>query len=101
MSPEATVLCLNAVMLAIAYPGIYPSLREKTLSAMLRSDIALTLLQLLTVGALYYGSGIGFSLIFFDVNWFAFALITFMVMEAPLFLWFCNKHDIDLSGGRS
>jgi hypothetical protein len=28
-------------------------------------------------------------------NWFAFSIITLMLMELPLFAWFARKHDLD------
>lgn len=99
MTPELKILILNAAVLAVAYLGIYPTMREKTLNAMLRNDLALTLLVLLTAGALFAGTGTRFSLILFDTNWFGFALLTSAAMELPLFFWFCKKHDIDLTGG--
>ena len=37
--------------------------------------------------------------ILLDTNWFGFTLLTSMAMELPLFLWFCKKHDIDMTGG--
>ena len=67
---------------------------------MLRNDLVLTLLVLITAGALFAGSGTRFSLILFDTNWFGFTLLSSMAMEMPLFLWFCKKHDIDLTGGQ-
>ena len=99
MTPELKILILNAAVLAVAYLGIYPSMREKTLGAMLRNDLALTLLLLITAGALFAGTGTRFSLILLDTNWFGFTLLTSMAMELPLFLWFCKKHDIDMTGG--
>ena len=67
---------------------------------MLRNDLVLTLLVLITAGALFAGSGTRISLILFDTNWFGFTLLSSMAMELPLFLWFCKKHDIDLTGGQ-
>ena len=67
---------------------------------MLRNDLVLTLLVLITAGALFAGSGTRFSLILFDTNWFGFTLLSSMAMELPLFLWFCKKHYIDLTGGQ-
>ncbi|MBA4492169.1 hypothetical protein [Paracoccus sp. S1E-3] len=99
ISAEAKVLILNAVVLGVAYLGIYPTMREKTLKAMLRNDLALTLLLIVTAGALFAGSGTRFGLIVTDTNWFAFTLLTSAAMELPLFLWFCRKHDIDMTGG--
>ena len=98
--PEAQVLILNAAVLGVAYFGIYPSMRQKTLGAMMRNDVILSLLVLGTAGALFAGTGTRFSMVFFDTNWAVFTLVTSALIEVPLFLRFCRKHDIDLTGGQ-
>ena len=99
MTPEAKILILNVAVLAVAYLGMYPAMRGKTLPGRPRNALALTLLVLITAGALFAGTGTRFSLILLDTNWFGFTLLTSMAMELPLFLWFCKKHDIDMTGG--
>ena len=98
MTPEVKILILNAAVLAVAYAGIYPSLREKTLRRMMQCDVVLTIAVMVAAGALFAGSGIRFGLILFDANWFFFTLLTLMAMEAPLFLWFCKRHGIEIGG---
>jgi hypothetical protein len=90
--PELQVVIINAVALGVAYLGIYPALREKTLHRVLVADAVVTLVALGTAGALFFGSGTAFAWVF---NWFWFSLITFMIMEWPLFLRFCRQHGID------
>ncbi|MFV0293113.1 MAG: hypothetical protein ACK5II_07830 [Paracoccus sp. (in: a-proteobacteria)] len=98
MSPEAQILIINATILAIAYIGIYPSQNIRHIVQMIPTDLVLASLSLIMAGALFAGSGIRFSLILFETGWFLFALITMMLMEVPLFLWFCHKNDIDMNG---
>ena len=96
MSPELQVLAINAVALAGAYGVFYPGLKRKTLAALAMGDIALSLLVLGTVGALYWGSGVGFTLLIIEVNWLVFTLVTGALMELPLFEWFRRRHGIGL-----
>ena len=98
MSPELKLLIVNAVIVLIAYLGIYPSMRQITLTRMMVSDLVLTVLALAVAGALFWDSGTRFSLLFFSTNWAIFSFLTLAVMEIPLFIWFCRKHGIDLSG---
>ena len=95
-SPELQLLIINAVIATIAYGGIYPSLRRKTLNTVMAADTVVSVVALATAGALYWGSGVEFSLILFDVNWFVFSLFTLMAMEIPLFLYFARKHNIEI-----
>ncbi len=95
--PEFQILLLNAVILGVAYLGIYPTLQEKTLNKIMMIDLVLTGLALLVAGGWFLGTGVGFSLLLVDANWFVFTLVTLMIMEVPVFLWFAKKHGISLS----
>lgn len=98
MTPELQLLVLNATIVLIAYLGIYPSMRHITLARMMAADTVLTALALGVAAALFWDSGTRFSLLLFSTNWAVFAFLTLLVMEIPLFIWFCRRHDIDLSG---
>ena len=97
VAPELQILILNAVILGVAYLGIYPSLREKTLNKIMMINLVLTALALLVAGGWFMGTGTGFSLILFQTNWWIFTLVTLFVMEVPVFLWFAKKHGIPLT----
>lgn len=99
LAPEAKILILNAACLAVAWFGIFPSLRDKTLMALARADALIFAAVLVAVAALFAGRGTGFSLILFETNWFTFWIVTYLAMELPLMLWFCKRHGIDLRGG--
>jgi hypothetical protein len=95
LAPELKILILNAAALAVAYLGIYPSMARITLRRLLRQDVVLSVVLLLVAGVMFAGSGTRFSLVVFDTPWWVFTLLTGMVMEWPLFLWFCRRHGID------
>jgi predicted membrane-bound spermidine synthase len=95
-SPEAQILILNGVILGVAYLGIYPSLREKTLNRVMAIDLVLSIIAITVAGALFWGSAISFTLLFLKVNWAVFTVVTLMLMEAPLFLRFAKQHGIKL-----
>ncbi|MFG5382413.1 hypothetical protein [Yoonia sp. R2-816] len=95
-APEAQILILNGVILAVAYLGIYPSLEEKTLNRIMTIDVVLSALALTVAGALFWGTGTRFNMLFFHSNWAVFTIITLFVMEVPIFLNFARKHGINL-----
>lgn len=99
MSPELKILTLNAVIMGIAYLGIYPARKITHVRQMIPTDLALTLLSLIAAGGLFAGSGTRFSLILFETNWAVFAVLTLAAMEIPLFIRFCRRNGIDMSGG--
>ena len=95
-SPEAQILILNGVILGMAYLGIYPSLHKKTLNRIMVIDMILSVIAVGVAGALFWGTGTDFTLLFFEVNWFVFSIVTLFVMETPLFLNFAKRHGISL-----
>ena len=94
IAPEIQVLVINAVALALAYRAILPGLVTRGMGFLALADGAVALAAGVTVGALFWGSGTGFSLILFELNWFGFWLISYMLMELPLFHRFCKNHGI-------
>ena len=99
LPPELQILTINATILAVAYAGIYPTLRPVTLSKVTGIDLVLTVLSVGVAGALFWGRGVGFSLLVLEVNWAVFAILTMMAMEFPLARWFLRKHGLWPGGG--
>lgn len=95
LPPEAQILIINAAILLVAYLGIYPTMRPLTAVRIMRADLAVSGLALGLAGALFWGTGARFSLVFVTVNWFWFSLITMLAIEMPLFAWFARRHGID------
>jgi hypothetical protein len=94
MSPEATILIINAVLMAYAYLWAYPALPEKTWRAVMVRDTAISFAALGLAGVLFWGTGLRFSMIVFETNWFVFSILTLFAMETPLFLWFARKYGM-------
>jgi hypothetical protein len=96
-APQTQILILNAAILAVAYLGIFPSLRDKTLARIMTVDLVVSVLAVGVAGALFWGRGLSFDLLF-STNWAVFSIVTLMIMEAPLFYLFAKKHGISLTG---
>lgn len=95
MSPELKLLTINAVFLGYAYLWVYPRLSELTGLKIMWRDAVITAAALMVGALLFAGTGIPFSLSIFETNWFVFQLITFAIIETPLFLWFAWRHDLE------
>jgi len=98
VSPETQLLILVGLILAVAYLGIFPTLEDKSLNKIMVIDIGLTILALIVAGAWFWGSGVSFTLLFVETNWFIFTLLSYALIEVPLFLAFAKKHGIRLDG---
>ena len=95
LPPEAQLLIINAAILAVAYLGIYPSIRNLTTGRLMAADLVLTGLLLVVAGALFWGTGVEFSMLLFSTNWFVFALLTMFLMELPLGWWFARRRGLN------
>ncbi|HEV8033246.1 hypothetical protein [Yoonia sp.] len=98
LAPEAQILILIGIILAVAYLGIFPSLEEKTINKLMGIDLALNVLALIVAGAWFWGTGVTFTLVFYETNWVIFTIVCFALLEIPLFLNFAKKHGIRLDG---
>ena len=98
VSPEAQILILVGLILAVAYLGIFPTLEEKTLNKLMGIDFALNILALIIAGAWFWGTGVQFTLVYFETNWVIFTIVTYALIEIPLFLNFAKAHGIRLDG---
>lgn len=98
VTPEVQILILNGLILAVAYLGIFPTLEQKTLNRMMAIDFVLTAVALAVAGAWFWGTGVTFTLLLFETNWFMFTLVCFALLEIPLFLRFAKAHGIRLDG---
>ncbi|SIT79127.1 hypothetical protein SAMN05421665_0887 [Yoonia rosea] len=98
LAPEAQILILIGIILAVAYLGIFPTLEEKTINKLMGIDLALNVLALIVAGAWFWGTGVTFTLVFYETNWAIFTIVCFALLEIPLFLNFAKKHGIRLDG---
>jgi len=95
LNPEAQILLINAALLLVAYELIYPGIRGVTSMEMVKIDLLLTGLGLVIAGVLFWGEGIRFSMLLFSTNWVVFSVLTFALMEMPLYIWFCRDRGLN------
>lgn len=93
-SPEQFVLLVNAVILGFAYLVIYPRFAGGNQTRLAINDLVANGCALLVVGFNYAGTGERFDLLLGEVGWFGFTLVTFLLMEVPLFLWYARRYRL-------
>ncbi|KZN41079.1 hypothetical protein [Pseudoalteromonas luteoviolacea] len=96
MSPEFHVILLNAAILLIAYFVIYPRYAGNDFKKISAQDFIASMVSLGVVGSVYFGTGAEFSLIWFNVTWTWFTLVTFTLIELPLFYLYAKRHNVKL-----
>lgn len=97
-SPETFILLSNAVILLVGYLFVYPRFAGSDLSRLAMNDLVANALALTVAGYAFFGTGQRFGLPWFEVGWFGFTVLTFLVMELPLFLWYLRRHGLTGAG---
>ena len=93
-SPEQFVLTVNAVILLCAYFIVYPRFAGADQNRLAINDLIANACALLVVGFNFWGSEERFDLLVTEVGWFGFTVMTFWLMELPLFFWYGRRHQL-------
>lgn len=96
LEPETLLLALNGVILSLAYFLIYPRMVGADISKLMQSDLLATVTSVIVAGFVFWGTNQPFDLLFGEVNWFAFSVVTFLLMEVPFALWYFKKFDLKM-----
>ncbi len=94
MHPELIVIGINVLFVAIAYLIVYPVSAGSDVMKLAQGDLLTSALSLLAAGVLFWGTPYRFNLLFFETNWFWFALSTYLIIETPFALWYLKKYDV-------
>lgn len=92
IEPELAVILLNSTLIVLAYFWFYPRVAGANLQKVALFDLLTTAIALLIVGFKFWGSGYLFELVGFHLNWFWFTLLTYLVLEIPLSLWYLKRY---------
>ncbi|QYJ75338.1 MULTISPECIES: hypothetical protein [Shewanella] len=96
-TPELAVVLLNLAIIVLAYGLVYPRVAGSDFQRISICDLGASGLALLTVGMKYWGTGAAFNLLFTEVNWFWFTLVSYFVLELPAIFWYFKKYGVKLS----
>lgn len=91
---ELLVVFFVLVTLVAAYFWIYPTYAGSDVVKMAWLDLAVGAVPLAVTGVLFWESNPRFSLVFFETNWFLFTLITYTVLELPLFALYVKARGL-------
>jgi hypothetical protein len=92
--PELQIIVLNLIIVLVAYLSIYPKLAGSNFNKISIYDVFTSGFSLLVVGLNYWGSGQEFNLLVTNTNWFWFTLITYLVIEIPVMIWYFKKNKV-------
>lgn len=87
---ELVALAVIAGFMAVGYLAVYP--RAKSITQLRWLDVILSLAAIGTIGAINFTADPVFKLVFFDTNWFVFALVAYIVIETPLWYFYMKAH---------
>ena len=93
-SPEQFVLTVNAVILLCAYFIVYPRFAGADQNRLAINDLVANACALLVVGVNFWGTDARFDVLVTEVGWFGFTVMTFLLMELPLFFWYARRNQL-------
>ena len=93
-SPETFILFTNATILLCAYFIVYPRFAGSDLNRLALNDLAANAIAIAVAGFAFFGTGQRFDLLFVEVGWFGFSVVTFLLMELPLFVWYARRSGL-------
>ena len=96
LAPETLLLALNGIILSLAYFLVYPRMVGADINKLMQSDLLATATSVIVAGFVFWGTNQPFDLLFGEVNWFAFSVVTFLLMEVPFALWYLKKFDVQI-----
>jgi hypothetical protein len=91
---ELLVVFLVLVTLVAAYFWVYPTYAGSDVVKMAWLDLAVCAVPLAITGILFWEPNPRFSLVFLETNWFLFTLITYAILELPLFVLYVKARGL-------
>lgn len=91
---ELNMIFVILVTLAVAYLWVYPTFTSNDVRSLALYDIGLTAIPLTIAAVFFWVSDPPFSLIFFETNWFVFTLVSYVVLELPVFFWYLKARGL-------
>lgn len=94
MGNELLVVLIVLASLALSYLWIYPRFAGDSPSKLAALDVAVGVIVFGIVAVIFWQSDPPFRFIFFDTNWFFFALLTYVALELPFFALYLKARNI-------
>lgn len=91
---ELIIIFYILASLTFSYFWLYPKYAGENVKLMAWLDIAMTAVPIAISAALFWESDPVLRWIFFDTNWFFFTLLSYGVIELPIFLWYLKARGI-------
>lgn len=91
---ELVIIFYILFTLTLAYFWLYPKFVGENVKLMAWLDVAITAIPIALSGALFWESDPVLRWIFFDTNWFWFSLLSYVVIEMPIFVWYLRARGL-------
>lgn len=91
---ELSIVVLNLIALATAYLYIYPKYGGNDVKRLVWLDTAVGGVALLVLAPFNWGSPSDYTFIDFDTSWWIFAILTYTLLEIPLFYFYVKARGL-------
>jgi hypothetical protein len=94
MGNELLVVLIVLAALALCYLWIYPTFAGESPKRLAWLDLGAGAIVFAIVAVIFWQSDPVFRFVFFDTNWFVFGLLTYTILEIPLFALYLKARNI-------
>ena len=91
---ELSIVIVNFIALAVAYLYIYPNYAGNNVKRLAWLDTAFGGIVLLALAPFNWGSPSDYTFFAFDTNWWIFAILSYALMELPLFYLYVKARGL-------
>jgi hypothetical protein len=91
---EITIVFVTLLVLATAYLFVYPRYSGDDVRRLAKLDVLMGLIALGIVAIPSFGKDENFTFFFFDTNWWVFTILTYAVIEIPIFIWYLKARGL-------
>jgi hypothetical protein len=91
---ELSIVAFNLIALATAYLYIYPKYAGNDVKKLAWLDTAVGGVALLVLAPFNWGSPSDYTFIDFDTSWWIFAILTYALLELPLFYFYVKARGL-------
>lgn len=93
-NPEIIIILINLMIMIISYCLIFPAKAGSNIKKLLLFDLIAMIIAFSISGSIFINKTLQFNIVFANVNWFWFTLITYIILEFPFAVWYLRKFDI-------
>jgi len=94
LTPQIVVVLSDTLLVLFAYLWLYPRSVQDDIVKLLKYDLLVSVMAILIAGVLFEGKDIVFWFFGWELNWFWYSLIWYLIIETPFAIIYFNRYNM-------